>query len=145
MLVMWSALVDWPFRVACWAGSAELTKNEAQRHAVLAFRNATEKLRPLHSCAEVFFDVRESLAERIQLLGDTLDFSMGAAVDIKIKLAAQSVLFVLPVLAHHDDGGLDSCDHGKEEVEKNVGIRVPTPHAQQQIHCDGESPSRWQT
>ena len=57
------------------------------------------------------FNVADSISEKIQFVGEALNFDMGATVDIEIQLTAKPVLLVLPVLTHHDHGRLYSCQH----------------------------------
>ncbi len=81
-------------------------------------RREIRRIRLLKSLAQQFFQVAEALAHEVQLVGETLNLRMGAAVDIVIEFAAEPVLLVLPVLAHHDQGRLDRGQHREEEVEE---------------------------
>ena len=72
----------------------------------------------------------------MELAGEVLDLGFGAAVDVIVQFAAETVLHVLAVLTHHDDGGLDAGEHGEEEVEQDVGVGVPGFVAAQHV-ADG--------
>ena len=61
--------------------------------------------------AQHVFDVADSVSEKIQFVGEALNFAMGATVDVEVQLTAKPVLLVLPVLTHHDHGSLYSCQH----------------------------------
>src|SRR5581483_12236542 len=76
------------------------------------------------------FHISELVAKQVQFARQSLDFDFRAAVDLKVQLAAQAVLLVLAVLAHHDDRRLDCGQHGEKKVQENKRIRVPGPAAQ---------------
>src|SRR5579872_7561523 len=79
------------------------------------------------------FHIVDFLAEQIQLSRETLDFGFRPAVHVEIEFTSQAVLHILSVLAHHDDGRLDGCEHGEKQVEQDERIRVPGGAAQQDI------------
>ncbi len=54
-----------------------------------------------------------------------LDLSFGAQVDVEVELAAQAVLGVLAVLAHHDDRRLDGGEHREKQIKQDEGIGIP--------------------
>src|SRR5262245_54850 len=64
-------------------------------------------------------DVVDLVADEVELFRETLDLGLGAAVDVEVHFAADAVLLVLSVLAHHDDGRLDRREHGEEEVQED--------------------------
>src|SRR5580658_3567628 len=72
--------------------------------------------------AEKVVEVAEFVVHQIQLAGEVLDLRFGAAVHFEVQLATQAVLFVLAILAHHDDGGLDGGEHGEEEVQQDERV-----------------------
>lgn len=47
---------------------------------------------------------------------DASDLALRDAVHLEIQLAACSVLRVLTILAHHDDGSLNGSEHGQEQI-----------------------------
>jgi hypothetical protein len=57
--------------------------------------------------AKQFFDVAYLLAKEIELSCQALNVGSGAAVHVEIEFAAQAILRILAILAHHDDGRLD--------------------------------------
>src|SRR3954471_21743855 len=52
--------------------------------------------------ANRILEIVDLVDHRIQLSRQRLHFGLGAAVDGEVEFAAQSILRVLPVLAHHD-------------------------------------------
>jgi alditol oxidase len=75
--------------------------------------------------AEEFVYVVQFVVEGFQVAAQGLDFGLGADVYVEVEFAAEAVFFVLAVLAHHDDGGLDGGEHGEEEIEQDEGVGVP--------------------
>src|SRR5262249_52000235 len=77
---------------------------------------------PLWGSLQVFADevlqVADAFVLLIKPLRNAADFHFCAAVDFEIHLAADPVLFVLAVLAHHDDGSLNGGEHGEKEIQK---------------------------
>jgi len=71
------------------------------------------------------FDIADLVDGEVEFAGESLDLGFGAAVDVEVEFAAEAVLGVLTVLAHHDDRCLESGEHGEEEVEQDEGIRIP--------------------
>src|SRR5580704_584317 len=70
-------------------------------------------------------EIADLVAEGVELAGQSLNVGSGAAVDIEIEFAAQAIFEVLAVLAHHDNRSLNGGEHGKEQVEQDVRIRIP--------------------
>ena len=64
-----------------------------------------------------------------------MNLRFGAPVYVKVQLAAQAILLVLTVLAHHDDGRLDGGEHGKEQIEKDERVGIPGLAFQGNIHA----------
>jgi hypothetical protein len=64
--------------------------------------------------AQQIFDVAYLVSQQIELAGQTLNIRRGTTVDLVIQFAAQAILGVLAILAHHDDRRLDRSQHGKE-------------------------------
>src|SRR5689334_6903201 len=79
----------------------------------------------LYSFAQDLFDIVHLFAQEVQLAREALDFEFGAAIDVVIEFAAQAVLFVLPILTHHDHRRLDGGKHREEEVEQDKWVGVP--------------------
>src|SRR5262245_42233973 len=69
--------------------------------------------------ADEVLEVADLLRHHVDLPGEALDVRGGAAVDVEVELAAEAVLRVLSVLAHHDHGRLDRGQHGEEQVEQD--------------------------
>src|SRR5258708_38738402 len=84
--------------------------------------------------AKQFFDVAYLLSKEIELSSQALNVRSGAAVHVEIEFTAQAVLRILAILAHHDDGRLDSGQQRKEEIEKNEGIGIPGGLSQKYVH-----------
>ncbi len=59
------------------------------------------------------------------------DFQFRLQVDQVIVLGTQTVLGLLPVLAHHDDGSLQGGDTGEDQVQQNKRIGVKRPVEEQ--------------
>ena len=85
--------------------------------------------------AHQFLDVLQLFAQEIQLARQALDLRFGAPVDGVIQLAAQAVLGVLPVLAHHDHRRLHRCQHGEKQIQQDERVRIPRLPAEP--HVDG--------
>src|SRR5882762_1450046 len=58
-----------------------------------------------------FFQVCNLVAEKIQFARQALDFGLGTAVHVKVEFAAQAVLRILAILAHHDHRSLNGREH----------------------------------
>src|SRR5947208_16005858 len=67
--------------------------------------------------ADEVFEIADLVDGEVELAGEDLDLGLGAAVDVEVELAAEAVLGVLTVLAHHDDRRLECGERGAEEVE----------------------------
>src|SRR5215831_14870807 len=78
-----------------------------------------------NSPAEQVLNVSDLIAEQVQLARESLDLAFGTAVNFEVEFAAQPILGVLAILAHHDDGRLDGGEHRKDQVEKNERIGIP--------------------
>src|SRR5215469_17276837 len=79
-------------------------------------------------------DICDAIADCVDLLRDPLNFRASMAVDVEIHFAANPVLLVLAVLAHHDDRRLNGGEHGKKEVEQDERIGVPGTAAQKDVN-----------
>src|SRR5215471_15050623 len=75
--------------------------------------------------ANQVFDVAYLVDDEVEFARECLDFGFGAAVDIEVEFAAEAVLSVLAILAHHDDRRLEGGEHGEKEVEKDEGVGIP--------------------
>src|SRR5207245_2000353 len=75
--------------------------------------------------AEQVLDVTDLVADQVDLVREALDPGFRAAVDFVVEFASQPVFFILPVLAHHDDGRLNRRQHGEKQVEQDERIAVP--------------------
>ena len=93
--------------------------------------------------AEAVVDVADEVGESVDFAAEGLDFRFGAAVDVEVEFGAEAVAGVLAVLTHHDDRGLDGGEHGEEEVQEDVGVRVPgfaaADVAQQGVGDEGDA------
>jgi hypothetical protein len=63
-------------------------------------------------------------AQRVDLLMQCQDFQLGFQVDFVIVFGGHPVFGRIAVLGHHNDRGLQSSQHGQDEIEKNLGIRI---------------------
>ena len=75
--------------------------------------------------AQHVIQVAKLVGHQVQLAGEVLDFRFGTAVHVEVQLAAQTVLLVLAILAHHDDRRLDGGQHRQEKIEQDKGVRIP--------------------
>ena len=58
--------------------------------------------------AKQVFDIAYLLSKEIELSSQALNVRSGAAIHVEIEFTAQAILCILTILAHHDDGRLDS-------------------------------------
>ena len=67
----------------------------------------------------------------IDLVVEILDHDLRLEVDLIIVLCTTAVLFLLPVLAHHDERRLNGRDAGEHEVQQNerIGGQTLLPRA----------------
>src|SRR5215475_387885 len=87
----------------------------------------------LYARSQQVFDVGDFFVDVVELAGEALDFSFGAAVHLVVQFAAQAVARVLPILAHHDDGSLDRSQHGEKKIQENKWIGIPRAVAQEDV------------
>ncbi len=73
------------------------------------------------------------LEEEVHFFVEVSDFELGLEVHFVVVLAAGAVLGLLAVLTHHDYGGLNRGETREEEVEKDEGIRVRGPRADDDV------------
>src|ERR1035438_1680264 len=90
--------------------------------------------------AQHVFHIANLFSKQIQLARQSLNLKLGSSVDGVIKLAAQTVLRVLAVLAHHDDRRLHRSQHRQKQIEQDKRIRIPRFLTQHGVdgHIDGE-------
>src|SRR5262249_50561683 len=68
--------------------------------------------------AQRVMDVVQMILHARQPRGELSDLDFRFPVDGEVELAAEPVLRVLAVLAHHDDGRLDGGEHREEQVQQ---------------------------
>ena len=56
-------------------------------------------------------------------------------IHLKIKFAADAVLRILPILAHHDDRCLDSGEHRQKEVKEDEWVGIPCLCGQHYVYA----------
>src|SRR5208283_2718513 len=78
-----------------------------------------------HFLAQEFFYVGDAVADVVDLLRDTLNFSVGVAIDLEVEFTSHAVFMVLTVLAHHDDRCLEGSQHREKEIQQNERVGVP--------------------
>ena len=71
----------------------------------------------------VFSPVRTALQEW-HLIIKILDHDLGFEIDLVIIFRAAAVLFLLPVLAHHDERRLDRRDAGQNQIQQDKRERI---------------------
>ena len=72
--------------------------------------------------------------QQIQFSRQPLNLRFGSPIHIEIQFAAQPVLSVLAILAHHDDRRLDRRQHGEKQVQQNKRVRIPSAAAPKYIN-----------
>src|SRR5579864_4436870 len=68
--------------------------------------------------------LEQSRAQFVDLAVELLDRELRLDVDLEVLVCLQPVLRRLPVLAHHDHWRLQRGNAGKNEVEKNIWVRI---------------------
>ena len=53
-----------------------------------------------------------------------LDHDLGFEIDLVIIFRAAAILFLLPVLAHHDERRLDRRDAGQNQIQQDKWERI---------------------
>ena len=82
---------------------------------------------------QLFFQRGLSGEDGIYLVVEVFDHDLGFEVDLIIVLRAAAVLFLLPVLAHHDERRLNGRHAGEHEVQQNERIGVEGLHREQRV------------
>src|SRR5205814_8151015 len=91
-------------------------------------------------------------AQMIDFFVQMADLELGFQIELVIVLRAQPIARVGPVLAHHDDRRLHSCETGKNQIEKDERIRIErsgseqrdvrtNPHEDNSAKCNEEFPT----
>src|SRR5262249_20843935 len=88
---------------------------------------------PRPQLVDVVVNVVQPILEAIQAGRELDDLALRLAVDREVELAAQAILRILSVLAHHDDRRLNGGQHGQHQVEQDERIRIPPPAPRHQI------------
>ena len=86
--------------------------------------------------AQKIGDVSELIVQHIQLVRDVLNFSLRAAINLVVQLAANAIFQVLPILAHHDDRRLNRGQHRQEQIQQDEWIRIPSGSSQDDVGGD---------
>src|SRR5262250_1075736 len=89
---------------------------------------------PRPQLVDVVVDVVQPILEAIEAGRELDDLALRFPVHREVELAAQAVLRILSVLAHHDDRRLHGSQHGQHQVEQNERIGIPRPTREHQIH-----------
>ena len=82
---------------------------------------------------QLFFQCGLSGQDGIDLVVEVFDHDLRLEVDLIIVLCTAAVLFLLPVLAHHDERRLNGRHAGKHEVQQNERIGVEGLHREQRV------------
>src|SRR5215510_13258834 len=97
---------------------------------------------PRPQLVDVVVDVVQPILEAIQSGRELDDLALRLTVHGEVELAAQAVLRVLSVLAHHDDRRLHGGQHGEHQVEQDERVGIPRPTCEHQIHPDPDQEHR---
>ena len=73
---------------------------------------------------QLFFQCGLSGQDGIDLVVKILDHDLRFEVDLIIVLCTAAVLFLLPVLAHHDERRLNGRHAREHQIEQDEGVRV---------------------
>src|SRR5215469_1362485 len=86
--------------------------------------------------AQQVFDISNFFAKQIQFARKSLNVGCRAPIDVVIQLAAQAVLRVLAVLAHHDHWRLNGRKEREKKIQKNERVRIPGGPSQGNVDGD---------
>jgi len=76
----------------------------------------------VEECLDLLFQ------QDIYFLVHTADLNLGLQIDQVIVFTPHPVFFFLPVLAHHDDWGLQRGNAGQNQVHQDKGIWIELVH-----------------
>ena len=82
---------------------------------------------------QLFFQCGLSGQDGIDLVVKILDHDLCLEVDLIIVLCTAAVLFLLPVLAHHDERCLNGHHAREHQIEQDEGVRVERLCRQQRV------------
>jgi hypothetical protein len=82
---------------------------------------------------QLFFQCGLSGQDGIDLVVKILDHDLCLEVDLIIVLCTAAVLFLLPVLAHHDERCLNGRHAREHQIEQDEGVRVERLCRQQRV------------
>ena len=82
---------------------------------------------------QLFFQCGLSGENGIYLVVKILDHDLCLEVDLIIVLCTAAVLFLLPVLAHHDERCLNGRHAREHQIEQDEGVRVERLCRQQRV------------
>lgn len=82
---------------------------------------------------QLFFQCGLSGQDGIDLVVKILDHDLCLEVDLIIVLCTAAVLFLLPVLAHHDERCLNGRHAREHQIERDEGVRVERLCRQQRV------------
>ena len=77
---------------------------------------------------QTLHDLNEHLVLMREVLHDHSNLLLGFKIRFKVALGAESILFSLPVLAHHHDGARVGSLETQHKVQEDERIGIPVAH-----------------
>ena len=111
---------NWP---ASASARPDAAAGSARPHRTVG--SSSRRRRGLPALPQQILDVADLVGQQIEFVRQVLNLRLRAAVDVVVQFAAQPVLRVLPVLAHHDDRRLNRRQHREKQVQQDERIRIP--------------------